>query len=93
MFFKMFFRPNLYYVYILKCNDDTLYTGITNNLERRIRQHNGEIRGGAKYTRNRRPVELVYLKYPNRKKAMKREWTIKHTLNHQQKLSLVNKVV
>ncbi len=94
VFFKMFFRPNLYYVYILKCNDDTLYTGITNNLERRIRQHNGEIRGGAKYTRNRRPVELVYLKkYPNRKKAMKREWTIKHTLNHQQKLSLVNKVV
>ncbi|MBS9784384.1 GIY-YIG nuclease family protein, partial [Candidatus Gracilibacteria bacterium] len=50
----------MYQLYILKCADDTLYTGITNNLENRIKKHNGEIVGGAKYTRARRPVSLVY---------------------------------
>ena len=45
---------NTWYVYIVECFDETLYTGISNNLERRLRQHNGEIVGGAFYTKNKR---------------------------------------
>lgn len=48
----------IWWVYILSCADGTLYTGCTTDLQRRVRQHNGEIRGGAKYTRTRRPVRL-----------------------------------
>ncbi|MEL7044511.1 MAG: GIY-YIG nuclease family protein [Pseudomonadota bacterium] len=47
-------------VYLLRCGDGTLYTGVTSNLERRLRQHNGEIGGGARYTRARRPVTLLW---------------------------------
>lgn len=50
---------NGYYVYILECSDKTLYTGWTNNLEKRIQEHNNG-KDGAKYTRTRRPVRLVY---------------------------------
>ncbi len=77
------------HVYIVKCKDGIFYTGITNNLERRLKQHNGELRGGAKYTEYRRPVELVYAKkYPTRSKAAKREWVIKHKYTRQQKSEL-----
>lgn len=48
-----------WYLYILECADDTLYTGITTDVDRRIREHNGDEPGGANYTRARRPVELV----------------------------------
>ena len=48
-----------FFVYILKCSDDTYYTGCTNNLERRIRQHNNS-KKGAHYTKIRRPVSLKY---------------------------------
>jgi len=51
---------HMWSVYILRCADASLYTGITKDIENRLRQHNGEISGGAKYTRGRRPVELVY---------------------------------
>lgn len=65
-----------WYVYILRCADDTLYTGITTDPERRLAEHNG--RGGAKYTRVRQPVELVYLEESeNRSLASQREWQIK----------------
>ena len=47
-------------VYILKCSDGTLYTGSTTDLFKRLREHNGRIKNGAKYTRGRRPVKLVY---------------------------------
>jgi putative endonuclease len=47
-------------VYLLRCADGTLYTGVTRDLPRRLRQHNGEIVGGARYTRSRRPVELLW---------------------------------
>lgn len=47
-------------VYILKCSDGTLYTGSTMDLDRRLREHSGVLAGGAKYTRGRRPVKLVY---------------------------------
>jgi putative endonuclease len=67
-----------YIVYILLCNDMSLYTGITNNLERRFKQHNGQIKGGAKYTRSKRPVSLLYTeKFETKSDAMKREYEIK----------------
>ena len=64
------------YVYVLRCSDNTLYTGWTNNLERRIKAHsNGR---GAKYTRARLPVELVYFEeFEDKIEAMKREYAIK----------------
>lgn len=65
------------YTYILKCSDDTLYTGWTNNLEKRLKTHNeGK---GSKYTRSRLPVVLVYYEeFETKEEAMKREWKIKH---------------
>ncbi len=67
----------MYYVYILKCSDKTFYTGITNNLERRIKEHNSS-RLGAKYTRGRRPARLVYsLKKKNKSAAAREECRIK----------------
>ncbi len=68
----------MWWVYIVKCADDTLYTGVTTDVERRVRQHNGEIVGGAKYTKVRRPVELVHKEESlNRSEAGKREYEIK----------------
>jgi len=65
-----------YYCYILECLDDTYYTGWTTNPERRLRQHNHG--SGARYTRNRRPVRLVYVEeQPDRGSAMRREIKIK----------------
>jgi len=67
-----------YYVYIVRCSDDTLYTGITTNLDRRICEHNGEGNLGAKYTKVRRPVELVYKSnFIGRSEASKEEARIK----------------
>ena len=77
------------YVYILRCNDDSLYTGWTNNLEKRVKAHsNGK---GAKYTKSRLPVELVYFEeYENKVEAMRREYAIKQ-LKRKEKLMLINK--
>jgi putative endonuclease len=67
-----------YNVYIVQCADGTLYTGISNNIEKRMRQHNGEIAGGAFYTRNKRPVKLVYKEeYDTHLEASRREVEIK----------------
>jgi len=75
-------------VYILKCNDDTLYTGITIDLDRRIDEHNNSTKG-AKYTRVRRPVKLIYSEIKEDKSsASKREYEIKK-LSREQKLGLV----
>ena len=73
-------------VYILKCADDTLYTGITNDLEDRVKAHeNGQ---GAKYTRGRGPFEVIYQEQcKNRSVASKREIAIK-SLNKEEKLKL-----
>ena len=66
-----------WYVYILRCSDNSLYTGVTNDLVRRLNQHNNT-KLGAKYTRARRPVELVYNEQvDNRSMAGKRECEIK----------------
>ncbi len=78
----------MWYVYILKCADNTLYTGVTKNLKRRIEEHNSS-KLGAKYTRGRRPVSLIYSK---RKKdysrVLKEEIKIKK-LTKQDKLILI----
>lgn len=67
-----------YYFYILRCADNSLYSGITNNLEKRLREHNSVNSKGAKYTRAKRPVKLVYSeKYRSKKTAMKREIEVK----------------
>ena len=64
------------YVYIVECSDGTFYTGWTNNLDRRVNQHSNWT--GAKYTRGRGPVKLVYYEEFNEKRdAMKREYEIK----------------
>ena len=63
-------------VYILKCSDDTLYTGITNNVSKRIEDHEKGV--GAKYTKGRSPFQLLFTeKHPNRSSASKREIEIK----------------
>ncbi len=67
---------NMHYIYIVQCCDGTLYTGYTNNLEKRIKAHN-EYKG-AKYTRGRNPVELKYFEeYQCKGDALKREAQIK----------------
>lgn len=76
------------YTYIVKCSDETLYTGWTNNLKKRLEEHNSG--KGAKYTKNRRPVELVYFEeYDTKQEAMKREYAIKQ-LSRQKKLALIH---
>lgn len=75
------------YVYILKCADKTLYTGWTVNLDNRLETHNSG--QGAKYTRGRRPVKLMYSeKLKNRSLALKREWEIKQK-TRDEKLKLI----
>ncbi len=78
----------MYYLYILKCSDDSLYTGITTDLKRRVGEHNnGKL--GAKYTMTRRPVEMVYSKkFKDRSRASVAEVGIKK-LNRTQKLDLI----
>lgn len=64
------------YTYMVRCRDGSLYTGWTNDLEKRIQAHNQGM--GAKYTKTRRPVELVYYEeYESKIQAMKREYEIK----------------
>ncbi|MBI4779081.1 GIY-YIG nuclease family protein [Candidatus Falkowbacteria bacterium] len=68
----------MWQVYILKCADKTFYTGITADIKRRVKEHNGSILG-AKYTRGRRPVRLVYTsRKKNKSLVAKAEWRIKN---------------
>ncbi len=79
-----------YFVYIVECSDNTLYTGITTDIKRRIRQHNGEIKGGASYTKGRNPVKLLYFEKAKTKSgALKREASVKK-LTREEKLALIN---
>ena len=79
-------EKKLNYVYILRCSDDTLYCGWTTDLEHRVAVHNSG--AGAKYTRSRRPVELVYFEeYEDRHDARSREWHIKR-MSRGEKLEL-----
>jgi putative endonuclease len=77
-----------YHLYILKCADDSLYTGITTDVERRVEEHNAG-KAGAKYTRARRPVEVVYSKkFRDRSGASVAEAALKK-LTREEKLALV----
>ncbi len=79
------------YVYILRCRDDSLYTGWTNDLEKRLAAHNAGT--GSKYTRARRPVSLVYLEeLDSKSQALRREAQIK-TLSRAEKLALIEKKI
>ena len=75
------------YTYMLKCSDGTLYTGWTNDLEKRVKAHNSG--KGAKYTKARRPVELAYYEeFETKEQAMKREYAIKQ-LGRKEKQKLI----
>lgn len=77
------------YTYIVRCRDGSLYTGWTNNLEKRIKDHN--CGRGAKYTKSRRPVLLAYYEeFATKEEAMRREWEIKQ-LKRQEKQDLVER--
>ncbi len=79
----------MFYVYIVECVDKTLYCGYTNNLEARINEHNNG-KNGAKYTKTRRPVHLVFSEnFESKSSAMKREYEIKQ-LSKLQKINLIN---
>ena len=84
-----FFMKSTHFVYLLKCSDDTLYCGYTNNLEKRVEAHNkGK---GSKYTRGRLPTKLIYVEECSSKSiALKREWEIKK-LSRREKLLLIKK--
>jgi putative endonuclease len=80
-----------WFVYILRCADSTLYTGVTTDLDRRVKEHNGEgVKGkGAKYTKMRRPVKLAYSEpSENRSQASMREYLLRN-LNKIEKEKLV----
>lgn len=77
-----------WYVYILRCADGTLYTGVTTDVERRVEEHNGTVRGAA-YTRSRQPVACVYTEScDGRSAALKREYRIKQ-LSREEKEGLI----
>lgn len=77
------------FTYILRCGDGSLYTGWTNDLEKRFAAHSAG--KGGKYTRSRLPVELVYHEeHETKEDAMRREWAIKH-MTRAEKLSLIQK--
>ena len=77
------------YTYMVECADGTLYTGWTNCLEKRLKAHNGG-RNGAKYTKTKRPVSLVYYEgFITKEEAMQREYQIKQ-LTRERKLELIN---
>jgi len=80
-----------YFVYILECSDKSLYTGITTNIEKRLNEHNTSSKG-AKYTKARRPVKLVYQEpAQDRSAASKREYAIKK-LTRTKKLQLIKTI-
>lgn len=84
----MFKIEKMYYLYILECSDQTLYSGITVDLERRVKEHDSS-ELGAKYTRGRKPVKLVFSKeFQNRSQASKEESRIKK-LSREEKLELI----
>lgn len=78
------------YVYIVRCRDQTLYTGWTNQLEKRIEAHNAG--KGAKYTKARRPVELVYFAtFEHKSEALKREYQIKQLKRSEKEKLILSK--
>lgn len=82
-------KETIHYVYILLCSDNTYYIGKTNNMVKRLKAHNGLLKGGAKYTRSRRPVSIVYYEsLASKSEALKREYFLKQ-LSRTEKESLI----
>ena len=80
----------MYFIYLLRCSDNSLYCGQTKNLKRRIKEHNSND-SKSKYTRARRPVKLVYFeKYKTINKALKREFEIKKTTKGKKEELIIN---
>ncbi len=79
------------FVYIILTENDTLYCGYTDDVERRFQEH---LEGkGAKYTKANKPVKIVYTKeFPSKSEALKEEYRIKHKLTRQQKLDLISNI-
>ena len=83
-------ETSTWYCYLLQCADSTYYTGITNNLDKRLATHNQGV--ASKYTRSRLPVQLVYTEaHHNRSSASKREAQIKR-LNRAKKIALITQI-
>ncbi len=79
-----------FFVYILRCNDNTLYVGSTSDIEKRLHQHNN-LKSGAHYTKVRRPVSLAYTEiYETLREAKQREYSVKQ-LSRQEKLALIKR--
>ena len=82
-------KENSWYFYVLLCSDNSLYAGITTNLKRRLNEHNTNSKG-AKYTKTRRPVKLVYhMEFPDRSSASRVEYGFK-SLNRKMKMEIIN---
>lgn len=82
----------MYYCYLVRCSDNSLYCGSTNDLEKRIANHNTTSKAGAKYTRSRKPVKLVYYETcGSKQEALKREIEIKK-FTKKQKEALIGKI-
>ena len=82
-------KTKIWFTYILRCADNTLYTGITTDISRRESEHNGN-KLGAKYTRARQPVEVVYQETHNtRSEAAKREFAIKKLTKDNKELLII----
>lgn len=81
----------MWFLYVLECSDGSLYTGVTTNIQRRLNEHNTSDRG-AKYTKTRRPVKLVWHKeYPTRSEAQSEEYRFKK-LTRKNKLKIINQL-
>jgi len=80
----------MWYVYILQCRDKTFYTGVTTDLNRRLEEHNTSILG-AKYTRGRRPVKLVYAIFKQDMSSAAQEERRIKKLSRSEKLKIINK--
>ena len=86
---NMALGPSKWYVYIVCCRDSTLYTGVTTDISRRLNEHNNTSRG-AKYTKRRRPVELVYwAEYASRSEAQREEYRIKQLSKAEKELFVI----
>ncbi len=80
-----------WFVYMVRCSDDSLYTGVATDVERRVQEHNGVFKNkGAKYTKARRPVELVYKKRKKNRSYAQKEEAVLKALSRTEKLQFLN---
>ncbi len=83
----------MYFVYIVRCKDNSLYCGQTKDIEKRVKEHNSSTVKGAKYTKARRPVILVYVEqYPSLSLALKRECMIKKLTKKEKEVLIISSV-